>query len=91
LSSTRLNFSHSNYGSATDPIKEDFHCHSDDEVPPATDRRAIRVLWASVLICLIFMLCEIIGGYLAHSLAIATDAAHLVCIKIWMPGEIINI
>uniref|UniRef100_A0A8R1XT39 Uncharacterized protein n=1 Tax=Onchocerca volvulus TaxID=6282 RepID=A0A8R1XT39_ONCVO len=66
-----------NYGSATNLIEE-FHCHSDeDEHPVTTDRRAIRILWTSAIICLIFIISEIIGGYLAESLAIITDAAHL--------------
>ena len=29
------------------------------------------------IICFIFMIGEIVGGYLAHSLAIMTDAAHM--------------
>ena len=28
-------------------------------------------------LCLVFMLCEVVGGVLSNSLAIATDAAHL--------------
>uniref|UniRef100_A0A0R3RP33 Cation_ATPase_C domain-containing protein n=1 Tax=Elaeophora elaphi TaxID=1147741 RepID=A0A0R3RP33_9BILA len=66
-----------NYGSATNLIEE-FHCHSDEDEEPITDRRAIRILWTSAIICLIFIISEIIGGYLAQSLAIITDAAHLV-------------
>ena len=27
--------------------------------------------------CLVFMVGEVVGGYLSNSLAIATDAAHL--------------
>ncbi|KAL3991004.1 cation diffusion facilitator transporter family protein [Acanthocheilonema viteae] len=65
-----------NYGSVTDLVEE-FHCHSDENVQPTTDRRAIRTLWTSAIICLIFIISELIGGYLAHSLAIITDAAHL--------------
>ena len=33
-------------------------------------------MWAA-LFCLGFMICEAIGGYMANSLAIMTDAAHL--------------
>jgi len=41
------------------------------------NRKARRQLgWASVF-CLVFMVCEIIGGLIANSLAIMTDAAHL--------------
>ncbi|XP_045715453.1 zinc transporter 2 [Phyllostomus hastatus] len=39
--------------------------------------RACRQLYVASAICLVFMIGEIIGGYLAHSLAIMTDAAHL--------------
>lgn len=35
-----------------------------------------KLLWAA-LFCLSFMIAEAIGGYLANSLAIMTDAAHL--------------
>jgi hypothetical protein len=42
-----------------------------------SNRKARNKLgWASVF-CLIFMICEIIGGLIANSLAIMTDAAHL--------------
>jgi len=34
-------------------------------------------LWLSVFVCLFFMLCEVVGGIWAQSLAIITDAAHL--------------
>lgn len=39
--------------------------------------QARRQLYVASAICLVFMVGEIIGGYLAHSLAIMTDAAHL--------------
>lgn len=45
---------------------------------PTANHKAIRVLWLSVIVCLIFMLCEVVGGIWAQSLAIITDAAHLV-------------
>ncbi|KAK9861403.1 hypothetical protein WJX84_006624 [Apatococcus fuscideae] len=35
-----------------------------------------RLIWA-LIICFIFMIVEVVGGYLANSLAIMTDAAHL--------------
>ncbi|XP_034017968.1 zinc transporter 2 [Thalassophryne amazonica] len=38
---------------------------------------AKKKLCIAAAICLIFMIGEVIGGYLAHSLAIMTDAAHL--------------
>lgn len=51
------------------------HCHQERQ--EGLDRHARnRLLFASAL-CLVFMIGEIAGGYLANSLAIATDAAHL--------------
>ncbi|XP_077408566.1 zinc transporter 2 [Vanacampus margaritifer] len=38
---------------------------------------AKKKLYIASSVCLVFMIGEIIGGYLAHSLAIMTDAAHL--------------
>lgn len=51
------------------------HCHSRDDAEVDTLARK-KLIFASVL-CLVFMLVEIVGGLLANSLAIATDAAHL--------------
>ncbi|XP_054156572.1 proton-coupled zinc antiporter SLC30A2-like [Oppia nitens] len=54
------------------------HCHSmDSSVDAGVDRSARRKLIVASILCLIFMLIEVIGGLLANSLAIATDAAHL--------------
>uniref|UniRef100_A0ABI8AQI6 Cation efflux protein transmembrane domain-containing protein n=2 Tax=Felis catus TaxID=9685 RepID=A0ABI8AQI6_FELCA len=39
--------------------------------------QARRRLYVASAICLVFMIGEVIGGYLAHSLAVMTDAAHL--------------
>ncbi|CDW52302.1 zinc transporter 2 [Trichuris trichiura] len=52
------------------------HCHKtagDDKA----DYGARKALLLSMLLCVIFMTAEIVGGYLAGSLAIITDAAHL--------------
>ncbi|XP_075977431.1 proton-coupled zinc antiporter SLC30A2-like isoform X2 [Anticarsia gemmatalis] len=51
------------------------HCHRsrNEEV----DKRARRKLIIASILCVIFMIGEIVGGYLSKSLAIATDAAHL--------------
>jgi len=38
---------------------------------------AKRKLLIGAALCLLFMCAEIVGGYLAHSLAIMTDAAHM--------------
>ncbi|XP_057679218.1 zinc transporter 2 [Corythoichthys intestinalis] len=60
------------------------HCHhrtplsvpSQDDGSPDT-LLAKKKLYMASAVCLVFMIGEIIGGYLAHSLAIMTDAAHL--------------
>lgn len=52
------------------------HCHSDDQLPEV-DRSARRKLIFASLLCLLFMLVETVGGLLANSLAVASDAAHL--------------
>lgn len=51
------------------------HCHRNrnEEV----DKKARRKLIIASILCVIFMIAEIVGGYLSNSLAIATDAAHL--------------
>ncbi|XP_066402082.1 probable proton-coupled zinc antiporter SLC30A3 [Molothrus aeneus] len=50
--------------------------------PPTPSRgqgglQARRQLSVACAVCCLFMVGEVIGGYLAHSLAIMTDAAHL--------------
>ncbi|XP_067009180.1 proton-coupled zinc antiporter SLC30A2 isoform X2 [Anabrus simplex] len=52
------------------------HCHrvSREE---RVDQKARRKLIIASILCVIFMIGEVIGGYLSSSLAIATDAAHL--------------
>ena len=39
--------------------------------------KARRKLLIVSLVCFLFMIGEVIGGYLANSLAIMTDAAHM--------------
>ncbi|XP_038614225.1 zinc transporter 2 [Tachyglossus aculeatus] len=58
----------------------DRHCHdrwSADHHRNEEKDRARRKLYLASAICLVFMIGETVGGYLAHSLAIMTDAAHL--------------
>ncbi|VDD89337.1 unnamed protein product [Enterobius vermicularis] len=66
----------SNYGS-TEEVLCEFHCHGGKPELLPKNSRAKRVLWLSVIVCLSFMICEVIGGWIAQSLAIMTDAAHL--------------
>jgi zinc transporter 2 len=41
------------------------------------NKETLKKLWIVSFICLLFMIIEIIGGYLASSIAIMSDAAHL--------------
>ncbi|CAH0550050.1 unnamed protein product [Brassicogethes aeneus] len=56
------------------PIME-YHCH--DIISIRDDRKAWKKILAATFLCFIFMVAEIVGGYLAGSLAVMTDAAHL--------------
>lgn len=51
------------------------HCHRN--MVEGVDVRARKKLIIASILCLVFMVAEIIGGVLSNSLAIATDAAHL--------------
>uniref|UniRef100_A0A8C5E3G1 Probable proton-coupled zinc antiporter SLC30A3 n=2 Tax=Gouania willdenowi TaxID=441366 RepID=A0A8C5E3G1_GOUWI len=56
------------------------HCHGPRSRPSeqSVDKQlAKKKLCIASAVCLVFMIGEVIGGYLAHSLAIMTDAAHL--------------
>uniref|UniRef100_A0A8R1HK84 Zinc transporter 2 n=1 Tax=Caenorhabditis japonica TaxID=281687 RepID=A0A8R1HK84_CAEJA len=67
-------------GRKTTVTYNNFHCHDEvDSTDSSSDsnKRATRILWLTVILCLFFMVCEVIGGVLAGSLAIVTDAAHL--------------
>ncbi|MCJ8736762.1 hypothetical protein PDJAM_G00016210 [Pangasius djambal] len=56
-----------------------FHCHSSRAACSQNHEKFVaqRKLLITCIICLVFMIGELIGGYIAHSLAIMTDAAHL--------------
>jgi len=51
------------------------HCHQTRE--EGIDKKAQRKLILASVLCLFFMICEVVGGVLSNSLAIATDAAHM--------------
>ncbi|XP_060575091.1 proton-coupled zinc antiporter SLC30A2-like isoform X2 [Ruditapes philippinarum] len=57
-------------------MSKECECH-DQKQGPSVDKRARRKLLTACVLSLLFMTAEIIGGYLANSLAIASDAAHL--------------
>ncbi|XP_050995168.1 zinc transporter 2 [Labeo rohita] len=55
------------------------HCHGKKAAFDESHEKLIakKKLYIASIVCLVFMIGEVIGGYLAHSLAIMTDAAHL--------------
>jgi cobalt-zinc-cadmium efflux system protein len=53
------------------------HEHGHDHTPEVTDRNARSVAWAGLLIAA-FMFAELVGGWLAGSLALMADAVHMV-------------
>ncbi|XP_060735517.1 proton-coupled zinc antiporter SLC30A2-like isoform X1 [Tachysurus vachellii] len=56
-----------------------FHCHSSRAACSQNHEKLVaqRKLQITCMICLVFLIAELIGGYVAHSLAVMTDAAHL--------------
>ncbi|XP_065839120.1 proton-coupled zinc antiporter SLC30A2-like [Oscarella lobularis] len=54
-------------------------CHARETPDRAEnfDRRAHRKLLIAILLCGLFMIAELVGGFLSHSLAIMMDAAHM--------------
>jgi len=54
---------------------DSIHCHQDRK--EGIDKKARKKLIFASILCLVFMIGEIVGGILSNSLAIATDAAHL--------------
>ncbi|KAM8715551.1 hypothetical protein ACLKA7_002582 [Drosophila subpalustris] len=70
------------------------HCHRTRS--EGVDVKARRKLIIASVLCLVFMIAEIVGGVLSKSLAIATDAAHLLTdfasfmislFSIWIAGR----
>ena len=53
------------------------HCHDIGRNKEGVDQSAKRKLIIACILCCMFMIVEVVGGFLANSLAIATDAAHL--------------
>ncbi|KAK7091883.1 proton-coupled zinc antiporter SLC30A2-like isoform X2 [Littorina saxatilis] len=52
------------------------HCHIKPTEKGVDKKARFKLVLASVL-CLVFMIGEVVGGVLAHSLAVVSDAAHL--------------
>jgi len=59
-----------------DFISADPHCH-DASTMGGIDKRARNKLLKAFILCIVFMIGEFVGGFLANSLAIMTDAFHL--------------
>ncbi|KAL0962479.1 hypothetical protein UPYG_G00340570 [Umbra pygmaea] len=56
------------------------HCHDNSQAAEEREREksvARKRLYVVSVVCLVFMIGEIMGGYFAGSLAVMTDAAHL--------------
>ncbi|XP_017062087.1 uncharacterized protein LOC108101999 isoform X2 [Drosophila ficusphila] len=56
--------------------KWDNHCHF-RENQHGVDKKARRILIIACVLCFVFLIVEVVGGVVSNSLAIATDAAHL--------------
>ncbi|XP_059055900.1 proton-coupled zinc antiporter SLC30A2-like [Achroia grisella] len=56
------------------PAPEAEHCHWKPQAEPPS---AIPQLLIALVLCGFFMICELIGGYLAGSLSVMCDAAHM--------------
>ncbi|XP_049880044.1 zinc transporter 2-like isoform X2 [Pectinophora gossypiella] len=50
------------------------HCHWKCRTEPPS---AVPQLLAALVLCSLFMLCELVGGYVAGSLSVMSDAAHM--------------
>ncbi|XP_053618237.1 proton-coupled zinc antiporter SLC30A2-like isoform X2 [Plodia interpunctella] len=58
----------------TPAVEDDQHCHWKPKAEPPS---AIPQLLLALVLCGFFMVCELIGGYLAGSLSVMSDAAHM--------------
>ncbi|KAM5137468.1 proton-coupled zinc antiporter SLC30A8 [Callospermophilus lateralis] len=57
-----------------------YHCHSNSKATESRVKEQAHAKWklcAASAICFIFMIAEVVGGHIAGSLAVVTDAAHL--------------
>ncbi|XP_075070532.1 proton-coupled zinc antiporter SLC30A8 [Mixophyes fleayi] len=58
-----------------------YHCHKNNtkayDARQTEQKVAKKKLYIAAVICLLFIVAEIVGGYIAGSLAIVADAAHL--------------
>lgn len=72
-----LGNSYNSYGANESfDAKKTVHCHTNRPEEKQT-KSAQRKLTIASIVCLLFLIGEFIGGYIANSLAVMTDAAHL--------------
>ncbi|KAL3529597.1 hypothetical protein ACH5RR_008919 [Cinchona calisaya] len=64
-------------GFAASKVCEGAPCGFSDSKMSSERSVSIRKLWIAVGLCIVFMTVEVVGGIKANSLAILTDAAHL--------------
>ncbi|CAH3182125.1 unnamed protein product [Porites evermanni] len=67
--------SYQNHSDGSDNYLTDIHCH--EAKPIYSNAKARRKLVVASFVCLLFVIAEVVGGLLAGSLAIMTDAAHM--------------
>jgi len=73
---------HSWSDSATPTIvgtpRDDLLAHRQHEAAHYANQQSVKrkLIWAS-LVCVVFMVAEVVGGYLASSIALMTDATHM--------------
>ena len=58
-------------------VKLEEHCHSNIKVDKDRNKTPLIKLFVVFFLCIGFMIGEIIGGILANSISIQTDAAHM--------------
>lgn len=56
---------------------EDSNNVSGGELRMISTKKTLRKLYIAIGLCILFMIIELIGGYFANSLAIVSDAVHL--------------
>jgi len=59
------------------PAKKEGGCGHAHDGGGAADNENVKALQKAIVLALFFMVVELIGGYVANSLAIMTDAAHM--------------
>jgi zinc transporter 2 len=68
---------HGEHGHSHGVSEGEAHGSEGESLKRATAKRAQRKLMIACVLCFFFMVAEVVGGFVANSLAIMTDAAHL--------------